>query len=439
MDMKTSQRTGGSFAGTTFYPDRGPSVDDMPWCTSHADVDHVFRSRDWEQGGGGARDSKQFIGDGLLALSGADHFQRRRIEAVLFRKPNLRHYEDDVLLPVLRQRLEVVRGHAAENRHARVELRSLMRSCLYRVSAAFVGLDGVDDSVLDQYFELIEELGIGTNMEWVVRDHRKAMQRALVYKASFMERFFQPSWAWRADLVARFQRGEITEDELPLDLITVMIRNADHFQRWAPNVYEAEALLFHGGPVNSVANAIPHTVTELSRWLIDHPGYDAALTDPAFLRLCCNEALRLHPPTPFFIRRAVRDTTLPSGLNVSARDYIVLDIIAASRDVAAFGGDADRFNPYRASSKGVKSTGIAFGGGAHTCIAMGMTIGDSSGNKDDTTEPVGLMVSCLRELYQQGMRPDSVNAPEKSNVNVRDEYESYWVTFETNECLRPCC
>jgi cytochrome P450 len=402
----------------------------MPWCTSYADVDHVFRSKDWEQGGGGARDSQQFIGEGLLALSGADHFQRRRIEAALFRKPNLRHYENDVLLPVLRQRLEGVRRQATENRHARVELRSLMRSCLYRVSAAFVGLDGVDDSVLDQYFELIEELGIGTNLEWVVSDHRKAMQRALVYKAAFVERFFRPSWARRADLMARFQRGEITEDELPLDLITVMIRNAHHFQRWAPNVYAAEVLLFHGGPVNSVANAIPHTVAELSRWLIDHPGHDVALINPAFLRLCCNEALRLHPPTPFFIRRAVCDARLPSGLNVSAGDYIVLDITTASRDVAAFGDDADRFNPYRGRSKGVKSTGIAFGGGVHTCIAMSMTIGEASENKDDATEPVGLMVSCLRELYRRGMRPDSVNEPEKSNVNVRDEYESYWVTFE---------
>lgn len=65
MDTRTSRRTGGSYAGTTFYADRGPSVDDMPWCTSYADVEHVFRSKDWVQGGGGARDSYEFIGDGL--------------------------------------------------------------------------------------------------------------------------------------------------------------------------------------------------------------------------------------------------------------------------------------------------------------------------------------------------------------------------------------
>jgi cytochrome P450 len=430
MDSSTARRTDGSYAGTTFYEDRGPSVDEMPWCTSYADVDHVFRSKDWEQGGGGARDSYEFIGDGLLALSGGDHFQRRRIEAALFRKLNLRRYENDVLLPVLRERLDTTNGQPAGDGRVRVELRTLMRSCLYRVSAAFVGLDGVDDSVLDQYFELIEELGIGANMEWVVSDHRQALQRALRHKAAFMERFFQPSWARRADLVARFENGEIAEVELPQDLITLMIRNADHFRRWAPGVYAAEAILFHGGPVNSVANAIPHTVSELSRWLVSHPEHEAALTDPAFLRLCCTEALRLHPPTPFFIRRAVCDTKLPSGLEMSAGDYIVLDIIAASHDKAAFGHDADQFNPYRARGKGVRSTGIAFGGGVHTCIAMGMTIGDPSSGKNDPGEPAGLMVSCMRELYLRGMRPDTVNAPEKSDVNVRDEYASYWVIFD---------
>jgi hypothetical protein len=181
--------------------------------------------------------------------------------------------------------------------------------------------------------------------------------------------------------------------------------------------------------VNSVANAIPHTVSELSVWLAGHPGHEAALTDPAFLRLCCNEALRLHPPTPFFIRRAARDTTLPSGLSASAGDYIVLDIIAASHDRSAFGDDADEFNPYRDRNKGVKSTGIAFGGGVHTCIAMSMTIGDPSGAREDSAEQVGLMAVCLRELYQRGMRPDSENVPEKSGVNMRDEYASYWVVL----------
>jgi hypothetical protein len=130
----------------------------------------------------------------------------------------------------------------------------------------------------------------------------------------------------------------------------------------------------------------------------------------------------------------VCDTALPSGLHASAGDYIVLDIVSASHDRAAFGDDADEFDPYRGRGKGVKSTGIAFGGGAHTCIAMGMTIGDASASETDDAGQAGqagLMVSCLRELYRRGMRPDAANLPEKSSVNVRDEYASYWVIFDS--------
>jgi len=62
---------------------------------------------------------------------------------------------------------------------------------------------------------------------------------------------------------------------------------------------------------------------------------------------------------------------------------------------------------------------------------MGMTIGDAFGTRDDSAEQAGLMVVCLRELYRRGMRPDSENVPEKSGVNMRDEYASYWVVFDT--------
>ena len=99
--------------------------------------------------------------------------------------------------------------------------------------------------------------------------------------------------------------------------------------------------------------------------------------------------------------------------------YIVPDVIAASHDPGALGSDADDFNPYRPRTKGVKSTGIAFGGGVHTCIAMGMAISDLSGARYDSSERAGLMVACLREPYQRGMRPDAENVPQKCGVNMR--------------------
>jgi len=76
--------------------------------------------------------------------------------------------------------------------------------------------------------------------------------------------------------------------------------------------------------------------------------------------------------------------------------------------------DADEFNPYRTRNKGVKSTGIASDAGLHTYIPTG---------RPDGGVPA--------RAVPPGMRPDSGNVPEKSGVNMRDEYASYWVVFDT--------
>src|SRR5262245_12339188 len=109
--------------------------------------------------------------------------------------------------------------------------------------------------------------------------------------------------------------------------------------------------------------------------------------------------------------------------------YIVPDVIAASHDPGAFGSDADDFNPYRPRNKGVKSTGIAFGGGVHTCIAMGMAIGDLSGARYDSSEQAGLMVAACASCIsgECGLMPRT--CPRRA-ASTCDEYASYWVVFD---------
>jgi len=99
--------------------------------------------------------------------------------------------------------------------------------------------------------------------------------------------------------------------------------------------------------------------------------------------------------------------------------YIAPDVIAASHDSGAFGSDANDFNPYQPRNKKVKSTSIAFGSSVHTCIAMGVAIGDLSGARYGSSERAGLMVAWLRELCQREMRPDAENVPQKSGVSMR--------------------
>ncbi len=74
-----------SYEGTSLDPLTGPAASEMPWLRSYHDVVEAFRSKAFIQGGGGRRDSAPITGYGVLALAGRDHFERRRIEAVLLR------------------------------------------------------------------------------------------------------------------------------------------------------------------------------------------------------------------------------------------------------------------------------------------------------------------------------------------------------------------
>ena len=56
-------------------------------------------------------------------------------------------------------------------------------------------------------------------------------------------------------------------------------------------------------------------------------------------------------PEPQAVRRA-EPLTLAGGRDVAAGDEVVIDLMAANRDPAAFGPDADAFDPHRALPAG---------------------------------------------------------------------------------------
>lgn len=432
MDKKSTSEAevAKSFAGTTLDPSRGPAAADMPWLTSYHDVDEAFRSKDFIQGGGGRRDSAPFTGDGVLSLSGDDHFARRRVESVLFRKSVLASYERDVLAPALSASLAVCAARRHADGFVRAELQTLLRSALCKVSAALSGLDGVDTPEATERFLLyMDKLSAGANIEWASRDHREITRESLGFKRLFVDEFFAPSWQRREALVASVRAGKIGEEALPNDLLTVMARNREHFAKWDEDVFVRELILFNGAPTNTITLATPHAIMELWEWCRFHPGDRAKTSDPDFLRRAINETLRLHPASPYLIRRTVRDVTLPSGRLLPAGQYVVLDLVRASRDPIVFAPNPDVFDPDRQPTERLRPTWLGFGGGPHTCIGMSMAIGEASAAADDPDAPLGLLVFILRELYAAGIELDSAHPPRWNNANVRNEYAEFPVVF----------
>lgn len=428
MQADSSKTSGAqSFAGTTLDPARGPAAADMAWLVSYQDVDEVFRSRDFEQGGGGRRDSEPFVGHGLLSLSGDDHFERRRVEAPLFRRPALRRYESDVLTPALRASLHgcargpdgVVCG----------ELQRVVRLALCRVSAALVGIDGIETPAsVERYLWFMDRLSAGVNIEWMSRDHREVIREGLEVRSLFERELFGPSWRRRENLVARYRAGEIRLEALPVDLLTVVLLNPEHFGKWGPDIAMRETLLFNGAPTNTITSALPHVVQELSDWFAKHPEDRPRVEEVDFLRKAIAEGLRLHPASPYLIRRAIRETRLQSGRTVGAGEFVVLDLVKASLDPAVFGPESNRFDPHRVPLVRVRPMGLAFGDGPHTCIGLSMSIGEAGAPDGDA--PLGLAVYILRELYRAGVRLDPAHPPRWNDANVRNEYAEFPVCFD---------
>jgi len=420
-----------SYEGTTLDPSSGPPVTAMPWLRSYHDVVEVFRSRAFVQGGGGRRDSAPITGYGVLSLAGRDHFERRRIEAVLFRRERLAWFERDVLVPALGDKLAEVATERGADGLPRTDLLPFLRDVYCDLTCAFWGIDGVGTpAARERFLATVEGITPGGAVEWERGDHREIVRRCLVWRRRFGTDYFEPSLRRRQALVDAHQAGELPEAELPNDLITVMLRNRRHFDKWDSDVLVRELILF--APGDTIVRFLPHMVAETHRWLLEHPEDRDRLEDVAFLRRCALESLRLHPASPYFIRRAVADTTLASGRAFRAGDYVVLDVTSASRDPDVFGADADRFDPHRVPRRKVKPVGIAFGEGAHTCIGMVMSVGEVSARDPEPGAPLGLLPYTLRELFRAGVEPEAGGAahgPKPNLDNARNEFTTFPARF----------
>jgi cytochrome P450 len=411
-----------SYEGTSLDPLTGPAAGEMPWLRSYHDVVEVFRSKSFIQGGGGRRDSAPITGYGVLALAGRDHFERRRIEAVLFRKEMLRWFERDVLGPALAGALAEVARHGGQ-----VDLLPFLRDVFCDLTCAFWGIDGVDTPETRQRFlAVVDEMTPGGAVEWERGNHREIVASSLAAQRRFAAAYIQPARQRREALIEAHAAGRLDEAGLPRDLLTVMLRNKQHFDRWDSEVYVREITLF--APGDTIMRFVPHMVAEIYGWVTGHPEDTARLEDVGFLRRCATESLRLHPASPYFIRQAVEDTTLAGGRSFRAGDYVVLDVTTASLDPEVYGPDADRFDPHRAPLHKVKQVGLAFGEGPHTCIGAVMSVGEISAHRPGPDDPLGLVPYTLRELFRAGVTPAGEGAQLNAG-NARGEFTTFPVRF----------
>jgi cytochrome P450 len=353
----------------------------------------------------------------LVTLHGEEHRQRRLLEMRIFKKDFFNYYEKEVLPPVVERTLAKFRATG------RADLMDFGRRSMLDLTADFAGIDRPHNS--DAERDAAATLGQYKGDREPIRE---AVRQTL---REFDERFFTPSVARRQALIARHAKGEIGEEELPRDILTILLRNEDRVDLPRDMILRETAFYYLAGAHTSV-HSLTHAMNEMFRWVGKHPEDAARIKDdPLFVQRCVHESLRLHPSSPIAQRKPMCPVHLPSGEDVSADDTVVIDLYTANRQVALFGADAAEFNPHRQLPATLPPYGITFGVGIHTCLGRNLAAGDvAKPGTDPATHQYGTITLIARALLAHNCRPDPANPPQREANVAREAWATYPVLLD---------
>ena len=364
----------------------------------------------------------------LLSLHGDAHRVRRLLEFRVFRKNFLAYYEHEVFPPTLHATLA---PYLAAGRANLIEFG-------YRVTinltADFAGIDRRErtSEETEMLFRLVKTFSEGATLVHSTRDRSEVEREVRAALDTLQRRFLEPSIARRMALLDRLAAGQIDEDALPRDVLTVLLRNEDKVDL-PPDVLLREMAFYLQAGSHSTANSMVHALDEIFRWCEAHPEDRARVRDDLlFLQRCVHESLRLHPASPVAWRRPTCPVTLTSGHLAGDADRIVIDLAAANRDRSVFGEDADRFNPWRTVPPGVFPFGMTFGTGIHACLGRDLDGGViARDGVDPVTHQYGLVTLLISALIRAGARLVADDPPTADPNTVRQNWGRYPVEFAT--------
>ncbi len=391
----------------------------------YEDASEILRHKDLRQS---MYDAGAVITDRvLLTLHGNEHRERRLLEFRVFRRDFFHHYETDVFPAALRETLDPFAARGGG------DLLDFAYRVTMNLSADFAGIDRPARSFAEteQLLKLVRTFSEGATMVHSTRDTAAVNREVRAALAELDEVFLRPSIARRQVLLAKFAQGGVTEDDVPRDVLTVLLRNEDRLNLPADVLLREIAFYLQAGS-HSTGNSTAHAFHDLACWLADHPEDEARLqSDPFFLQRCVFESFRLHPASPVAWRRPVCPVSLAGGRTATEEDTVILDLHAANREPAVFGADADRFNPHREVRRPIPPYGLTFGTGVHTCLGRDLDGGViPSADSDPATHQYGIVTRLLAELRAHGARPDPDRRPTRATHTQRPNWGTYPVVFD---------
>jgi cytochrome P450 len=379
-----------------------------------ANLSRSFDKRSYDDGN---------IRDGVVSIShGPMQRARRRVENSQFRADQLKLYERELFPTVMSNLLDLLIDDEQVDVFMVAEMLSVV------LAARRAGIDH-DPGSLEQLRQLVQHVDAFSQGAAILDARDPEAIRALVYASyeAFERDFVRPSWERRAGLIEAHRRGELTADELPHDILTVLLlhREDDALELSDDGRVVREVATYLQGGTHTTAQTLTNALDLMFEVEPRMPGVvERVAADVGFAQRVVHETLRLRPTTPKLKRRAEADTIV-AGVAIPKDALVVLDAATAHRDASVFGPDADEFNPDRQLDPNIPRWGLAFGAGSHQCPGRTVAGGfPSHGDVDADEEHLfGLVALEIQAVCARGVRPDPSQEPER---DLRTERHTRW-------------
>jgi cytochrome P450 len=371
-------------------------------------------------------DGEVVMGDVVINLHGDEHRQRRRLENRLFRRDTFFMYEREYFPEVIKETLHPYLSQG------RSELVSLGHQLMMNLAAVTAGVDrplGTPEESFHLYDYLTSFIDGATLAHYTGDKEAKKIEIQENLEA-FDREFIDPGVSRRQALLKSFKSGDLDEEELPKDVLMVLLRNQDKIPLSRESIRREIAFFLLAGAHTS-ATAFTRVIHYIFKWLEVHPEDSERVgTDRIFLQRATHETIRLQPSSPVAARWVLEDTALKSGLNLSKGDRVLIDLERVNRNKDLFGEDAESFNPDRELSEGVSPWGLSFGHGMHACIGQDLAAGLVFAPGETEEEHLfGLVPISIEAMFFNGCRPDPENPPEMDDSTTRPYFGKYPVIF----------
>jgi cytochrome P450 len=394
-----------------------PTLDSDPVLelTEYREVEEVLRRGREFLAAGTMAASSEFVHGTLVAIDGREHLARRRALMRMINPTRPWGAEGTLMDEVFADdvaRLEATVEPVDGLLH--FDLVEFLRGVIWRFTANFVGIDGIDSHEQTARFAALAlPLVSGITIQYMPEEQRpEALERFRQAQATIREELFDPSLERRKALVA----AGTPEEDLPGDLLTSLLK-AD--PPASDELIFTEAVQLLAASVNNPVLQGTLAIDDLLRWLEAHPEDRVRTGERAFLNAAVKETLRLHRATrPYLSRRAAADVTLESTGRVISQGTLVAGyLMAADHDPSVFGADAGEYNPHRVlADPEVAHFGLAFGAGPHVCVGRPMLLWEQG---NETSQ--GAQTKVIRFLLEWGVQtdPDGVQTLQRERGSHR--------------------